>query len=473
MFRTVGEKSTVNSNRRNQTESRPAADVRQADKPRWRNYNAAAGTFVPPMGRRGTAVGSGKPGSFQAGGAERGRVTSLRMDIPLLLSVITLLVFGLVMLYSASFDYSREFYHGDASRIFVRQLWWLGLGLAAGLIFIIVDYHYWRYLVFPAGIATLAALVLVLVMKNVLNGAVRTIIGGSVQPSEAAKLLTVLYLSVWLYAKRDQLSKVGFGLAPLAAILGILSGFIALQPDFSAVVTILALGGLLFFLAGGEMKQIGVLLLLALIVGWVIVSLSSTGQQRITDYLAGLRDPTEASYHVKRSFEALVHGGWFGTGIGLATTKFTGLPVPPTDSIFAVVGEETGVVGMLALMGLYVTLLWRGLTIARRAPDQLGALMAAGLSLWIAFEAFINMGVMVNLLPFAGNALPFISAGGSNLVMSLVAVGILLNISRLSEQRREENGKFFNAVINLRWRDRRQRVSGARRPADAEPHRST
>ena len=228
----------------------------------------------------------------------------------------------------------------------------------------------------------------------------------------------------------------------------------------------------MFFLAGGETRQIGVLLLVALAVGTAIVMLSSTGEQRIGDYISGLKDPSQGSYHVQRSFEAFVNGGWIGSGIGEADTKLTGLPVPHTDSIFAVVGEETGVVGAAILIGMYVVLLWRGLSIAKRAPDQLGSLLAAGLVLWIAVEAFINMAVMVNLLPFAGNALPFISSGGSSLVMTLVAVGILLNISRLSERSEEQNDQFFNAINHLRGRDWRRSVPSTRRTSRSASKRS-
>ena len=243
----------------------------------------------------------------------------------------------------------------------------------------------------------------------------------------------------------------------------LVAGLIALQPDISAVITVMILGGLMFFLAGAELKQILLLLLAAVIVGYLVIMVSATGSQRISDYIAGLKDPTQGSYHVRRSFEAFVKGKWVGVGIGNADTKLTGLPVPHTDSIFAVVGEETGVVGTTVLVGVYVVLLWRGISIAQRAPDKLGSLLAVGLTLWITIEAFINMAVMVNLLPFAGNALPFISSGGSSLVMTLVAVGILLNISRLSEQSEEQNDRFFNAVINLRGRNRRRRVSSDRR----------
>ena len=147
-------------------------------------------------------------------------------------------------------------------------------------------------------------------------------------------------------------------------------------------------------------------------------------------------------------------------GIGKAEAKVTGLPVPPTDSIFAVIGEETGIVGVVFLVLLYSGLLWRGLTIARRAPDQMGALLAGGLTFWIVIEALINMASMISLIPFTGNALPLISAGGSSLVMSMASIGIILNVSRLSEKTKEDHGKFFNAVIDLRRRDRGRGISG-------------
>jgi cell division protein FtsW len=178
----------------------------------------------------------------------------------------------------------------------------------------------------------------------------------------------------------------------------------------------------------------------------------------------------QASYHVQRSFEAIVNGGWFGVGIGRAQSKLTGLPVPPTDSIFAVIVEEVGLLGALFLISLYAMLVWRGLVIARRAPDMLGTLLATSLVLWIGIEAGINMAVMVGLLPFAGNALPFVSAGGSNLVSSLAAVGILTNISRQRGQARmiEEEWRPYSAATYLRRRNRRGRVPRPRRAPGVE-----
>jgi len=208
------------------------------------------------------------------------------------------------------------------------------------------------------------------------------------------------------------------------------------------------------------------LLVLAVVMGWVIVQFSATGQDRVGSFLAGWKDPTHASYHVQRSFEAVIKGGVFGVGLGQADTKLTGLPFAPTDSIFAVVAEELGLFGSTLLIALYAALIWRGLEIARRAPDMLGTLLASGITFWVGIEALINMAVMVGLMPFAGNALPFISAGGSNLVSTLCAMGIMLNISRQSGEivRTEENDwRSFGAVIDLRRGNGRRGVSRARR----------
>jgi cell division protein FtsW len=461
MFRTVGERTSVKSTRRS---SQSSAKRRETP------FESMASDLVDSLSE---GFRSDRSTFDREPAASRTRSNQLRIDVPLLLTLITLLVFGLIIVYSASYNHSISIY-GNPNTIFFRQVAWLIIGVFVATILVFLNYHYWRLLAVPLLGLTLVALTGVLFFNIVLNGAVRTLWGASVQPSELAKLVIIIYLSVWLTAKQDHLTNISFGLIPLATLLGVVGGLILLQPDFSAVVTLLALGGLLFFLAGGDLRQIVMLLVIALVVGLAIVYFSSTGSQRIQDWMIGLKDPTEASYHVRRAFEAFVNGGWFGSGLGRGGTKVTGLPVPPTDSIFAVVGEEVGVVGAVGLVMLYVIFFWRGMSIARRAPDQLGALLAAGVSLWIALEAFINMAVIVNLVPFAGNALPFISAGGSNLVMSLAAAGILLNVSRLAERRREENGQFFsgsfyrNAVINLRWRDRRRRVSRAERSASAE-----
>jgi cell division protein FtsW len=369
------------------------------------------------------------------------------------------------MLYSASYDFSFNEY-GSSTYMFVRQLRWLGLGIVVASALSLFDYHHWRRVVLLVMLVTIALLVTVLIINEIRLGASRSLVSGSYQPSEISKLVTVIYLSVWLYAKRQFLHDVKLGLIPLGVILGVVGGLIYLQPDLSAAGTVLILGGVLFFLAGADMRQIILMLLAAVVMGWVVVQFSATGQDRVDSFIAGLQDPLTASYHVQRSLEAVIKGGIFGVGLGQADTKLTGLPFAPTDSIFAVVVEELGLFGTILLMSLYATLVWRGLIIARRAPDMLGTLLASGITFWIGIEALINMAVMVGLMPFAGNALPFISAGGSNLVSMLSAVGIMLNISRQSsaKAKKEENQwRSFGAVIDLRRGNGRRRVSRPRR----------
>ncbi|MDX1378333.1 MAG: FtsW/RodA/SpoVE family cell cycle protein [Anaerolineales bacterium] len=328
------------------------------------------------------------------------------------------------------------------------------------------DYHHWRRVVLIAMLVTIGLLITVLFVNEIRLGASRTLLNGSYQPSELAKLIAVIYLSVWLYAKRQFLHDVTIGLIPLGVILGIIGGLIYLQPDLSAAGTVMILGGLLFFLAGADLKQILFLLILAFVMAWVVVQVSATGQDRVDSFIAGLQDPTRASYHVQRSYEAIIKGGIFGVGLGQADTKLTGLPFAPTDSIFAVVVEELGLFGSFLLMSLYAVLVWRGFVIARRAPDMLGTLLASGVTMWIGIEALINMSVMVGLMPFAGNALPFVSAGGSNLVSTLCAVGIIVNISRQGSDSvvmEENDRRSFGAAADLRRRNGRRSVSRARR----------
>lgn len=384
------------------------------------------------------------------------------LDLPLVLAVVTLVSFGLLMVYSASWEFSMAM-DKEPSYMLIRQIVWVFIGGTVAFGASRLDYHKYQKLTVLMMAATIAGLVAVLILGNTQLGANRTIILGSVQPSELAKLVTIIYLSFWLYKKRDMLDSVTLGLVPLITILGITAALVLAQPDLSAAITIVFLGGMLFFLAGGKMRTIILFVSGIVILGSLIAVVSQTGRTRLADYLGGLQNPVEASYHVQRSIEAIVKGGVFGVGIGRATTKFTGLPVAPTDSIFAVIVEETGLVGAVLVVFLYIVILWRGLMIALNAQDKLGKLLAAGLSLWIFVEAIINMGVMVNLLPFAGNALPLISAGGSSLTTTLAAVGIILNVGMLSVSPKKQEGRTYSAIVDLRRRDGRGSLSRAGR----------
>ncbi len=396
--------------------------------------------------------------------APKPRSLRLRFDVPLIVAVAGLLVIGLLFVYSASWNFAIRSGQ-DASYVLLRQFRWVIVGLIAGGIITMLDYRLITKVALPVMMVTMFSLLVVLFINDG-NGVSRTLFNGSVQPSELAKVSLILYLAVWLDSKKDTITTVSLGLLPLIVILGVTAGFVLLQPDISAGGTIVILGIMMFFLGGGDIRQLTLIFVAVMIVGILIVTISHTGQERITAYFNGLNDPQTASYHVQRSIEAIVRGGFFGVGIGNSTVKFTGLPFAWTDSIFAVIAEETGLVGSAIVVMLYILLLWRGLAIARRANDYLGKVLAAGLTLWIVLEALINIGVMVNLVPFAGNALPLMSSGGSNMVMTLVAIGMLMSISRVSMQEPVEGERTtFNAVVDLRRRDGRRSVSSPRRPA--------
>jgi cell division protein FtsW len=270
---------------------------------------------------------------------------------------------------------------------------------------------------------------------------------------------------VWLTSKKERLNEIGFGLIPMVILIGITCGFIMLQTDISAAATIYILGGLLFFLAKADLRQVALVIILAAVLGFGVVTVTSTGRDRVQKFTNGFTDPQNADYQIKGSFNAIVNGGIFGVGIGKGVIKNLILPVAWTDSIFSVIVEETGLVGAAFVICLYLIILWRGLRIARRAPDNLGRMIAGGITFWILLEAIMNMAVMVNLLPVTGNALPFISAGGSSLVTTMVAVGVLMGIDRLgNDEVSTEEGRNYSAAVDLRWRDRRGRVSRTRRP---------
>ena len=389
----------------------------------------------------------------------KSRSIHLPFDVPMLLIVIVLLVFGLLMVYSASWDFSLLMGEGP-TYIFGRQVLWVFLGILMAIIASFIDYHLYQKILVPMWLGTLILLLAVLVAHE-LRGAemTRMLLGGSIQPSELAKAVMIIYLSFWLYRRKDSLNDIQIALVPLVIILGLTFSFIMMQPDLSAALTVLLLGVMLFFLAGGDWKIILLVIVLALLVGLPLMYLYPTGRARMNSYLTGLNNPLEGSYHIQRSLEAIIKGGWFGVGIGQADTKFTGLPLAPTDSIYAVVVEETGILGGFFVVVMFLLLVWRGYEIARNAPDQLGSLIAFGLTSWIGFEALMNMATLVGLIPFTGNALPFISAGGSSMVVTLTSIGIIMNISKASIRQKSSERSPNSAVVDLRRRDGRGRVS--------------
>lgn len=382
----------------------------------------------------------------------------LHLDIWMAVIVFALIVVGLMFVYSASWQHSMQTFK-DVSYVLRLQIRNVVIGLGAMVALSYFRYTWYKKLLGLMVFVVLVALVLVLLQGETRNNARRTLFEGSVQPSEIAMLVLIIYLAFWLVSKQDVLNKVFFGLIPMGCILGIFAGLIAAQPDWSVVLTILILGGMLFVLAGAELKPIILILGVGVLVGIALYFLTDTGRSRIDLFIKGFISPIQASEHIQLAIPAIVSGGWLGVGIGRGSAKFEGLPFPWTDSIFAVIIEEIGIIGAMFVVALYVVFMWRGLHIAKKAPDLLGRLLAAGVTLWIAFDAFINMGVIVNLFPFAGNALPFMSAGGSSMVSSLLGIGILMNIARETKlAANTPDGRSNGAVIDLRRRDRGRRV---------------
>ena len=396
------------------------------------------------------------------------RPLRLGLDITFLVVVLSLLAFGLLMVYSASWQPSLLATGSKTTAyFFINQLRWAAVGCVAAAVATFFDYRRLRRFVVPVMAVTLLLLIAVLIFGDDRFNSRRSLMNGSIQPSELAKFVIIIYLAYWLYMKQEKINDVMYGLFPMGMILTIIAGLILWQPDISAALTVVAIGGILFFLADVDFRQILLVVIIVAILAFGTVMIFETGQTRINEYWSGLQDPVNSSFHIRRSVEAIVRGGIFGVGIGNGTTKFTGLPVSHTDSIFAVIAEETGVIGSALVVVLYMVFLLRGLVIAGRAPDKFGRLLASGLTIWIVLEAVINMGVMVNLLPFAGNALPLMSAGGSSLVTTLVGIGVIMNVARIGALENDsKEGRAFGAVVDLRGRNRRGSVSRPNRFAN-------
>lgn len=362
------------------------------------------------------------------------------VDYPLIVIVTALIIVGLMMVYSSTLDLALA-RHNDTAYYLKRQLRWLLIGSVSCLVIARLEYHLWPQASVLLMGGSLALLGLVLIVGEVAGGAQRTLVGRSVQPSEVAKVAVVVYVAHWLSSKGEQIRKLTYGLIPFSVLVGLVAALIVLQPDFSTAILIVMTAVAMFYLAGADLLQLfGAIVVGALVFG-SIMSRSHHASERITSYIAALRDPVSGSgYQLEQALTALGSGGLFGQGLGQSHVD---LVLPQSDSIFAVLGQELGLVGCLLLIGLYAGLAYRGFHIASRASDSFGAMLAAGVTCWITFQAFINAAVITGLTPFTGIPLPFVSLGGSSLVSCLAGVGLLLSVSRGSIEKRKVRGESF------------------------------
>ncbi len=396
--------------------------------------------------------------------------TKAGYDWGLLSIVVVLLALGLVMVFSASFARGTVGYQ-DAYYFVERQIIWTIIGMVMLVIGARIPYTFWqRWSIFLMGLALLA-LMAVVVFGSEKFGATRTFFGGSVQPAELAKIVVIIYISAWLASKGKRIRDVRVGLLPFSVLLGAVAVLIVAQPEISAAILIVATASVMFFIAGAELKQLLVVGICTAATFWLVISNSSYAQGRLDRYLDSIWNPMQSNeYQVQLGVEALARGGPLGTGIGDGKAKLPGfLPLSWSDNIFAVVGEEMGLIGTLLVILLFVLLAYRGLRIALRAPDNFGMLLATGITSSLILQALLNIAVIVAASPPTGVTLPFISYGGSSMVTALAAIGILLSVGRYSgetAQRSSELGNLTYARFDFGWRNRRPRVS---RPSRRSP----
>lgn len=350
-----------------------------------------------------------------------------KFDLLLFGIVAVLTLFGLLMVYDASSVLAYNLF-SDKYSFIKDQIVWVGFGFVALLIFSAIDYHKLFNLALPLLIVALVLLLLVFIpgIGVGAKGAHRWINLAviSVQPAEFVKLILAIYLSAWFYTKEK-----GRFLA-FVLLVGFVLFLVMLEPDMGTASIILIETIVLYFLSGGNVAHFLIGMPIIGIVGFLLIKIAPYRAARLTSFLNVDKSLTDISYHLKQVLIALGSGGLFGLGIGNSLQKFAYLPENVTDSIFPIIAEEFGFIGSSILIFLFLAMIWRGFVISMHAPDTFGKLLAAGIISFIGFQAILNLGAMTALLPLTGVPLPFISYGGSALIIDMASIGILLNISR-------------------------------------------
>lgn len=357
----------------------------------------------------------------------------LAVDKTLFFCAVALVGIGLVMVYSASFPTSQRDFGTDL-HFLTRQLIATLVGLLALLIGLNVDYRLYRKpaVVGFAVLGAIAMLILVLMLPTI-AGVHRwiSLAGFNVQPSEIAKLAVIVFLASYLSRKDEQINDILHGLAPALMVVGVIAFLIAIEPDLGTAASLMMIAVVMLFIAGLSWKfvaQVG-----AIGLGLATLQVLRTGYQarRITAFLDPWADAQGSGYQTVQSLIAVGNGGVGGVGLAESgQTRMFFLPFPYTDFIYAVLAEELGLLGAAAVVLAFLIILWRGMRAALRAPDRFGFYLGVGLTIFLVLQAMINMSIVVNLLPTTGIPLPLISYGGSSMVVSCAAIGVLLNLSQ-------------------------------------------
>lgn len=364
---------------------------------------------------------------------ERFRKRLAKPDYSLIMVVFILAVFGLIMIYSSSVVVSYDLF-GYNNYYLNKQAISLLLGIVVWLVFSKIDYLVWKkyaFLMFAGTLVTLVAVFLPGIGKE-FGGAHRWISLGFFffQPSEICKLTFIIYLSAWLTKKGTEVKDFRNGFLPFAIILALVAFLIIKEPDMGTMSVITGIGTVMFFVAGASWQHLA--LGISSIFGFFLILIKSAPyrMQRFLVFLNPSHESLGASYHINQALLAIGSGGLLGLGFGQSRQKYFYLPQAHTDSIFAIIVEELGFLRASLVILAFLYIGWKGYKIAKNAPDDFSRLLAIGITSWIIIQAFINIAAMMGLLPLTGVPLPFISYGGSSLVILMAAVGILTNISK-------------------------------------------
>jgi len=356
----------------------------------------------------------------------------LKSDKLLFLATLLLVCASVLMVYSASAMLAMERYRQPYLFLF-KQLTWAVVGLFMLAAMMRIDYRNYRQpvVIWTSLIVVSIALIAVLFFPPI-NGTRRWFaVGGiGVQPSELAKLVAILFIAALLERRMDRIDDVKYALMPIGLLLGLLVGLILLEPDFGTAVSLVLIATVMIFAAGINYGYLAGAALVMLPAAYVLIMNAPYRRRRIFAFLNPWADPLGDGFQVIQSLIAVGTGGVTGRGLMGGVQKLFYLPEPHTDFIFAVISEELGLIGAICVLLCFCVMAWRGLRIAVMAPDRFGAFLAIGLTMMVAIQAFINMSVVLGLMPTKGIPLPFVSAGGSSLLINLLGMGILLNVSQ-------------------------------------------
>lgn len=342
-----------------------------------------------------------------------------------------LTIFGLVMVYSASSVVASS-QHGMSSYFFLRQLMYAGIGFILLIFLMNVDYHVWQKPKVIRVLLILCAVSLLFVMTQPkVNGAHRWLRYGAVsfQPSEIAKLVLLMFIAAYLQRHEGEINQPVRRLLPFAAVIGLAAGLIAIEPDLGQALCICMIAGVLLYVAGLSWRYIGGAALLAAPVFYFLVLRVPFRLERVKSFLNPFHDPLGSGWQISQSLTAVGSGGFAGLGLGASKQKLFFLPEASSDFIFAVIGEELGLIGTCLVAIAFLVFFYRGMRIVLRSPDRFGFYLGLGITLMVVMQGFINISMVLAMMPTKGIALPFISQGGSSILLNLIATGVLLNLS--------------------------------------------